>query len=141
MAQYELKTKLNNASVREFISQVEPEQKRIDAFEIIDLLADVTNEEPKMWGASIVGFGQYHYKYESGQEGDFMAVGFSPRKAKHSIYIMGGIENYPKLMSKLGKYKNGKSCVYINKLADIDKDILRQLVKESVDYITNKTWP
>ncbi|MGB0403490.1 MAG: DUF1801 domain-containing protein [Salibacteraceae bacterium] len=141
MAKYELKTKVTDASVTEFLNRVEPEQKRLDAFEILDLFCEVTGEDPKMWGPSIIGFGQYHYKYASGQEGDFMAAGFSPRKAKHSIYIMGGVENYPKLMAKLGKFKTGKSCLYVNKLADIDKDVLKQLVKESVEYITNKTWP
>ena len=94
-----------------------------------------------MWGPSIIGFGSYHYVYESGQEGDFMATGFSPRKAKHSLYIIGGVENYPQLTSKLGKFKNGKSCLYVNKLSDIDKEVLKQLIKESYNYITNKTWP
>ncbi len=141
MAKYELKTKVNDASVSDFLNKVEPEQKRLDAFEILDIMKEVTGHEPKMWGGSIIGFGQYHYKYASGQEGDFLATGFSPRKAKHSLYIMGGIENYPELMSKLGKFKNGKSCLYINKLADIDKETLRELIKTSYDYITNKTWP
>lgn len=141
MAKYELKTKLNDSSVEEFINNVEPEQKRLDAFEIIDLLSEVTGEQPKMWGTSIVGFGQYHYKYASGQEGDFMAVGFSPRKTKHSLYIMSGFSNYEDLLSKLGKHKIGKSCLYVNKLADIDKEVLKVIVRESVDYITNKTWP
>lgn len=141
MAKYELKTKITDQNVTEFLSKVEPEQKRIDAFEILDLMRDVTGHEPKMWGPSIIGFGQYHYKYASGQEGDLMAAGFSPRKAKHSLYIMGGIENYPELMSKLGKYKNGKSCLYVNKLDDIDRSVLKQLIKDSYEYITNKTWP
>jgi len=141
MANYELKTKLNDSSVMEFINLVEPEQKRLDAFEIIDLMSEVTGEEPKMWGTNIVGFGQYHYKYASGQEGDFMAIGFSPRKAKHSLYIMGGFDRYRELMEKLGKFKTGKSCLYVTKLKDIDKEVLKVIVKESVEYITNKTWP
>lgn len=141
MAKYELKTKITDASVTEFLDKVEPEQKRLDAYEILDLMKEVTGEPPKMWGPSIIGFGTYHYKYASGQEGDFMATGFSPRKAKHSLYIMGGVENYPELLSKLGKYKNGKSCLYVNKLADIDKEVLKDLVKESYDYIRNKKWP
>ena len=141
MAKYELKTKITDASVTEFLDKVEPEQKRLDAYEILDLMKEVTGEPPKMWGPSIIGFGTYHYKYASGQEGDFMATGFSPRKAKHSLYIMGGVENYPELLSKLGKYKNGKSCLYLNKLADIDKEVLKDLVKESYYYIRNKKWP
>ncbi len=141
MAKYELKTKITDASVTEFLDNVEPEQKRLDAYEILDLMKEVTGEPPKMWGPSIIGFGTYHYKYASGQEGDFMATGFSPRKAKHSLYIMGGVENYPELLSKLGKYKNGKSCLYVNKLADIDKEVLKDLVKASYDYIRNKKWP
>ena len=141
MAKYELKTKVTDASVTAFLDAVEPEQKRLDAFEILDIMKEVTGDEPKMWGPSIIGFGSYHYVYESGQEGDFMATGFSPRKAKHSLYIIGGVENYPQLTSKLGKFKNGKSCLYVNKLSDIDKDVLKQLIKESYNYITNKTWP
>lgn len=141
MAKYELKTKVTDASVTAFLDAVEPEQKRLDAFEILDIMKEVTGDEPKMWGPSIIGFGSYHYVYESGQEGDFMATGFSPRKAKHSLYIIGGVENYPHLTSKLGKFKNGKSCLYVNKLSDIDKDVLKQLIKESYNYITNKTWP
>ncbi len=141
MAKYELKTKVTDTSVSAFLNAVEPEQKRLDAFEILDIMKEVTGDEPKMWGPSIIGFGSYHYVYESGQEGDFMAIGFSPRKAKHSLYLIGGVENYPKLTSKLGKFNNGKSCLYVNKLSDIDKDVLKQLIKESYNYITNKTWP
>lgn len=141
MAKYELKTKITDASVTEFLDKVEPEQKRLDAYEILDIMKEVTGDEPKMWGPSIIGFGEYHYVYASGQEGDFMATGFSPRKAKHSLYIMGGVENYPELTAKLGKYKNGKSCLYVNKLADIDKEVLKELIKVSYDYIKNKTWP
>ncbi len=141
MAKYELKTKITDASVTEFLDKVEPEQKRLDAYEILDIMKEVTGEEPKMWGPSIIGFGQYHYVYESGQEGDMCATGFSPRKAKHSLYIMGGTTKFPDLMDKLGKYKLGKSCLYVNKLADVDKEILRELIKSGYEYITNKTWP
>ncbi len=141
MAKYELKTKVTDVNVNEFLNKVESEQKRLDAFEISDLMKKVTGQEPKMWGSSIIGFGQYHYKYENGQEDDFIATGFSPREAKHSLYIMRGIENSPNLTPKLGKFKNGKSCLYIQKLVDTDKCVLQQLVRESRDYITNKTWP
>tara|TARA_B110000879_G_scaffold106054_1_gene142784 strand:+ start:3471 stop:3917 length:447 start_codon:yes stop_codon:yes gene_type:complete len=141
MAKYELKTKVTDVNLTEFLNKVEPDQKRLNAFEILDSMKKVTGQEPKMWGSSIIGFGQYHCKYESGQEGDFMAAGFSPRKAKRSLYIMGGIENYPKLTPKLGKFKNRKPCLYIQKLADIDKSVVEKLVREPYDYITNKTWP
>lgn len=141
MASYKLKTKVNDASVEAFINQVEPEQKRVDAFELIDIMSEITGHPPKMWGPSIIGFDQYHYKYASGHEGDMCAIGFSPRKAKHSIYILAGFDRYAELMGQLGKFKTGKSCLYVNKLADIDRDILRELIKESYDFIKNKQWP
>lgn len=141
MGKYELKTKVNDASVVEFLNKVEPEHKRIDAFELLDIMTEITGHEAKMWGASIIGFGQYHYKYASGQEGDFMAVGFSPRKAKHSIYIMAGFEKSEELLLKLGKHKIGKGCLYVNKLADIDKSVLKELIEYSYNYIINKKWP
>jgi hypothetical protein len=141
MAKYELKTKVNNANVVEFLNKVEPEQKRNDAFQLLDLMTEITGHEAKMWGSSIIGFGQYHYKYASGQEGDFMAIGFSPRKAKHSIYIMAGFTRYEELLAKLGKHKTGKGCLYVNKLADIDLDVLKELVTDSYQYIINKKWP
>jgi hypothetical protein len=141
MAKYELKTKITDASVKEFLNKVEPQSKREDAFELLDIFKEVTGEDPKMWGPSIIGFGQYHYVYKTGHEGDMCATGFSPRKAKHSLYIMSGFDNYNELMDKLGKYSTGKSCLYINKLADIDKGVLKQLIAESYNYIINKTWP
>lgn len=125
----EQKTKPTNHPVEDFINLVDNPKKRDEAYILLDLMKEVTGEEPKMWGPSIIGFGSYHYKYESGHEGDSLRVGFSPRKAKHSIYIMPGLDRYPDLMDKLGKYKTGKSCLYVNKLADIDMEILRKLVK------------
>lgn len=141
MAKYELKTKITDASVKEFLNKVELDSKREDAFELLDIFKEVTGEDPKMWGPSIIGFGQYHYVYKTGHEGDMCATGFSPRKAKHSLYIMSGFDNYNELMDKLGKYSTGKSCLYINKLADIDNVVLKQLIAESYNYIINKTWP
>lgn len=136
----ENKTKANNTDVTAFLNTVEDEQKRKDCFEISALMQEVTNEQPIMWGTSIVGFGTYHYKYESGREGDFMLVGFSPRKQNLTMYIMAGFGRYGELLSKLGKYKTGKSCLYIKKLEDIDKDVLKELITESVEYIANKKW-
>jgi hypothetical protein len=101
-------------------------------------MKDVTGEEPKMWGQGIVGFGTYHYVYASGREGDWPLAGFSPRKRNLTLYIMAGFKRYDDLMSKLGKYKTGKSCLYINKLDDIDLDVLRELVHHSIEYMKQK---
>ena len=131
----ELKTKKNEASVEEFLNGVEPAQKRADAQAICALMEKVTGDEPKMWGSSIVGFGSYTYKYASGRSGDWMLVGFSPRKQNLTLYIMPGFEHYDTLLAKLGKHKIGKSCLYINKLADVDIDILKELVAQSVDHM------
>ncbi len=131
----ELKTQQNDGSVEKFLNAVEDENKRTDSFRILELLREVTGEEPTMWGTSIVGYGSYHYKYASGREGDWFLTGFSPRKQNLTLYIMAGFDEYDDLMSKLGKYKTGKSCLYINKLADIDEQILRELVQKSVAYM------
>ena len=131
----ELKTKKNEASVDDFINSVENEKKRADSFAIINLMQEVTGEEPAMWGDSIVGFGSYTYKYASGRTGDWMMVGFSPRKQNLTLYIMPGFEQYDKLLNRLGKHKLGKSCLYIKKLEDVDQNVLRELVKQSVEYM------
>lgn len=131
----ELKTQKNDASVEEFLNGVEHEQKRQDSWAILKLMQEVTGEEPFMWGSSIVGFGTYRYKYKSGREGEWMLTGFSPRKQNLTLYIMSGFGEYDALMEKLGKHKTGKSCLYINKLADVDTDVLRQLVKLSADHV------
>ena len=131
----ELKTKKNEASVEDFINDVEGKKKRTDSFAIIKLMQEVTGEEPVMWGDSIVGFGNYTYKYASGRTGNWMLVGFSPRKQNLTLYIMPGFEQYDDLLSKLGKYKLGKSCLYIKKLEDVDLDVLKELVKQSVEYM------
>ena len=131
----ELKTKLNDASVEDFINTVEDETIRADCFEITKMMKQATKAEPKMWGASIVGFGSYHYKGASGREGDWMLVGFSPRKQNLTVYIMAGFDRYDELMKKLGKFSTGKSCLYIKKLADVDKKVLKELVSESVQYM------
>lgn len=130
----ELKTQKNNASVDDFINAVESEQKRNDAFEILEMMKQITKEKPKMWGSSIIGFGDVRYKYASGREGDWFKVGFSPRKANVSLYLMGcDISKADSILGRLGKYKTGKGCLYINKLADIDKEVLKELVKEGYE--------
>ncbi len=136
----ETKTKPTAVSVKDFISTVPDEQKRKDSLVLIDMMSKITKEEPKMWGPSIIGFGSYHYKYESGHEGDMCITGFSPRKAAISVYILMGFNKSPELMKKLGKYKMGKSCLYVKKLTDIDTKVLEELIEESVKYIKNKKW-
>jgi hypothetical protein len=131
----ELKTKRNKGDVEAFLNSVPDEKKRRDSFTILELMKQVTGEEPKMWGDSIVGFGSYHYKYESGREGDWFVTGFSPRKQNLTIYIMSGFDEYDNLMSRLGKYKTGKSCLYIKKIDDVDQDVLQELVKKSVEHM------
>lgn len=134
----ENKTKPTDAKVEAFIEAVDHEKKRADAWRMLEIMKEVTGMEPKMWGPSIIGFGSYHYKYESGREGDSLITGFSPRKAKMSLYIMPGFSKYDELMSRLGKYKTGKSCLYVNKLEDIDEEVLRELIALSVEDMKEK---
>ncbi len=131
----ELKTKANSSDVNTFLNAVDDEQKRADSFALCALMEEVTGDTGKMWGDSIVGFGQYHYRYASGREGEWMLTGFSPRKANLTLYIMAGFDQYDELMAKLGKYKTGKSCLYIKRLSDINTDVLRELVQKSVDHM------
>lgn len=128
----EPKTKRNRKSVEKFLDDVENTRRREDAREVLKLMQDVTGEKPEMWGDSIVGFGKYRYKYESGREGESMLTGFSPRKANLTLYIMSGFSRYQDLLERLGKHKTGKSCLYVNRLEHLDLDVLRQLVEESV---------
>ncbi len=134
----ELKTKENDASVDEFIDAVSDETKRADARAVCALMAEATGEPARMWGASIVGFGHYHYRYASGREGDWFLVGFSPRARNLTLYVMPGFANYGELLERLGKHKTGKSCLYVNKLADVDEAALRELVFESVAFMREK---
>lgn len=131
----ENKTKPTNQSVEDYLQDVEHDRKREDSFKILALMKEVTGEEPQMWGSSLIGFGKYHYKYESGREGDFFLTGFAPRKQNLTLYIMSGFAEYDDLLGKLGKYKTGKACLYINKLADVDEAILRKLVAKSVEHM------
>lgn len=127
----EIQTKVNDASVEEFLSKVEDEQKRQDCFEIVKIMKQVTKEDPKMWGPAIIGFGSSHYKYASGREGDMPQIAFSPRKQNLTLYIgVGGNSDNP-LLKKLGKYTTGKVCLYIKKLADVDRNVLRELIADS----------
>jgi len=128
----ELKTKASDASVSAFLQPVDGEQKHRDARDILALMKEETGKRPRMWGTSIVGFGSYHYKYQSGREGDWLVTGFSPRKQNLAVYIVPGFSRYSTLMSRLGKYKTGKSCLYLRRLGDVDQKVLRQLVTRSV---------
>lgn len=134
----ELKTKVNEASVEDFLNKAD-ENKRADAFVLLKIFEEITGEKAKMWGTAIVGFGMYHYKSErSAQEGDWPLTGFSPRKAALTLYIMLGFGGYDDLLSKLGKHKTSKGCLYINKLADVDESVLRKLIEKSFTAIKKK---
>ncbi|NUM44005.1 MAG: DUF1801 domain-containing protein [Anaerolineales bacterium] len=131
----ELKTQKNDASVEAFLNSVEDEKKRQDSYAILELMKEVTGADPVMWGTSIIGFGNYHYKYASGREGDWMVAGFSPRKQNLTVYLTSGIAQYGELLEKLGKYTTGKGCLYIKKLEHVNLDVLRELVKQSVENL------
>lgn len=134
----ENKTKANKTSVAEFLSTVTQEQKRKDAETLVALFEKLVGEPAVMWGSSIIGFGQYHFKYASGREGDFMLAGFSPRKNALTLYIMAGFSKYADHLARLGKYKTGKSCLYIKKLEDVDMDVLSELIVDSVEAVKKK---
>jgi len=138
----ENKTKATIASVTEFINSIEDRQKRADARKVAAMMRRVTGKRAKMWGSSIVGYGTYHYKYESGREGDCMITGFSPRRQALTVYILAGFRRFDTLMGKLGKYKTGKSCLYIKRLSDVDEKVLEKLIDRSVKYMRKnyETW-
>ncbi|RHW38635.1 DUF1801 domain-containing protein [Lysinibacillus yapensis] len=140
MAKYEQKTKETNGSVIDFIESVDSPKKREDAYNLLKLFEETSGFEGKMWGPSIIGFGSYHYKYDSGHEGDAPLVGFSPRKAKISLYFAPGDEEREKLLSRFGKHTTGKACVYINKLADVDAEVLKELIIQSINFL-QKNYP
>ncbi|WP_274362348.1 DUF1801 domain-containing protein [Paenibacillus thermotolerans] len=137
---YELKTKETDSSVIEFIENADSPKKREDAYKLLDVFTEATGYQAKMWGPSIIGFGAYHYKYNSGHEGDAPLVGFSPRKAKISLYFAPGDTERDALLKDFGKHTAGKGCVYINKVEDINVDVLQALIKQSVAYL-QKTYP
>ncbi len=132
------KTKPTEESVVDFLDRVENKRRRQDGFKLLELMKETTGEEPVMWGPSMVGFGSYHYKYASGREGDIFKVGFSPRKAYLTIYVRPyRLAFYEDELKSLGKHRAGKGCIYINKLEDIDKKILKTIIKKSYTYVNN----
>lgn len=137
---YEQKTKETDSSVIEFIENVEKPKKRKDAYRLLDIFTETSGFEAKMWGTSIIGFGSYHYKYDSGHEGDAPLVGFSPRKAKISLYFATGDKEREELLKDFGKHTSGKACVYINKVEDIDEDVLKKLINQSITFL-RETYP
>ena len=134
----EVKTKRTGASVRAFLDAVEDPQQRADVKKIAAMMRAATGEQPKMWGPSIVGYGSYHFRYASGREGDWFLTGFSPRKQNISVYIMPGFSSFERQLGKLGKYKTGKSCLYIRRLADVDEKVLGRLIDQSVSHMRKK---
>lgn len=138
MAANRNKTRPTGAGVETFLEAVENERRREDARTVNAMMQRITGWEPRMWGPSIVGFGEYHYRYDSGREGDFLITGFSPRKKALTIYIMPGFARYDALMARLGKFKTGRSCLYINKLDDVDLSVLEELIASSVQYMVGK---
>ena len=130
-----LKTVPNDQSVDAFLAAIEDARKRADCMTLRALMQEVTGEPAQMWGDAIVGFGSYHYKYASGREGDWFLTGFAPRKQALTVYIMAGFDDYDALMARLGKHTTGKSCLYIKRLDDVDLDVLRELVRRSVDHM------
>ncbi|MBS3913838.1 MAG: DUF1801 domain-containing protein [Bacteroidetes bacterium] len=134
----ENKTKASKLSVDAFLNTIADEGIRKDCLAIADTMSAVTGESPVMWGSSIIGFGSYHYKYDSGREGDMCLVGFSPRKQNITLYLMGEFNRRDDLLENLGKFKTGKGCLYIKKLADVNVSVLNELIKGSVAYMKSK---
>ena len=129
----ELRTKQNDADVEAFLGAVGNDRRREDSFTVLELMKRITGEEPRMWGAAIVGFGTYRYRYASGRSGEWPRIGFSPRKQNLTVYVMPGFSNHDELLSRLGKHRTGKSCLYINKLADIDMGVLEEVIGSALD--------
>ena len=134
----QLKTQQTDADVEEFLLGIGDERQREDCFTVLEIMRKATKAEPKMWGPGIVGFGSYHYRYASGREGDSFVTGVSPRKQALTVYIMPGFKDYEELLRRLGKHKTGKSCLYINKLEDVDLGVLERLVTKSVRHMEDK---
>jgi hypothetical protein len=134
----ELKTKQTDESVTTFLNKVDDETKRKDCFEIADMMKKITGLSPKMWGPAIIGFGSYHYKYESGREGDMCVIGFSPRKQNITLYVKIAAEETNTLLEKLGKYKTGKGCLYIQKLSDVNIEVLKKIIRTAFEYVNEK---
>jgi len=137
----EIKTKPTPVDVAAFIDAVENPVRRADAQTVCAMLERVTGESPKMWGASIIGFGSYHYRYDSGHEGDMCRLGFSPRKAQLVLYVLSDTQDEAEKLARLGKHKTGKSCLYINKLADVDMAVLEQIARGALAHMNAKYPP
>ncbi|MFN3667696.1 MAG: DUF1801 domain-containing protein [Brevundimonas sp.] len=135
---YEARTKATDVSVADFIAAVESPTRRADAETLRALFGEISGEPAKMWGSSIVGFGRYHYRYDSGHEGEGARLGFSPRKANLVVYIHPGFEGSADLLARLGKHKTSVSCLYLNRLADVDMDVLRELATRSLDWMRER---
>jgi len=135
MAKAENKTRETKASVEKFLNGIKDEKKREDSFKILKMMKQITKSEPKMWGSTMVGFGNYHYKYASGREGDWFLTGFSPRKQSLTLYTMTYLEKHKDILKRLGKFKTGKGCLYINKLEDIDMKVLKELITSSIKKV------
>jgi hypothetical protein len=129
------KTRVNDQNVIEFLESVENTRRREDSLKLLDIFEEVTEDDPKMWGDRIIGYGIHHYVYPSGREGDWMLTGFSPGKQHLTIYIMSGFKVVNAQLEKLGKYRLGKSCLYINKLDDVDLEVLKDLIEESISAV------
>ncbi|GGE27567.1 DUF1801 domain-containing protein [Sphingobacterium cellulitidis] len=133
-----VKTQFTDEDVYDFIDQLDNEQKKQDSIELIKLMEEATGEKAKMFGPTIIGFGQYHYKYPTGHEGDAPLLGFSPRKAAISLYVYTGCEQHKHLLENFGKYKMGKACIYVKKLSDVNIHVMKNMMKESIDFISEK---
>jgi Domain of unknown function (DU1801) len=138
MSKAKNKTQKTTQSPEEFLESVTPAQKQADCFTLLAIMKNITGLEPKMWGTNIIGFGDYHYKYESGREGDSFRIGFSPRAQNLTIYIMPGYQNFDEELSRLGKHKMGKSCLYIKQLSDVDEDVLREMLVKGLRLMEEK---
>ncbi|HUF27193.1 MAG TPA: DUF1801 domain-containing protein [Gemmatimonadaceae bacterium] len=131
----ENRTKPTDESVDAFLSAVPDEERRADCRRVLDIMREITGKEPRLWGRGMIGFDSYHYRYGSGREGDWFITGFSPRKNDLTIYIMAGFDRYEELMGRLGKHRTGKSCLYLKRLADVDPELLKELIAESVRHM------
>lgn len=132
------KTAENDASVEDFINSVDNEQKRQDSRDLVTMMQEITGCKPKMWGASMVGFGSYHYKYDSGREGDMLVTGFSPRKTAMALYVIPGFSDFEEQLARLGPCKTGKSCLYLKNLAAVDRKVLKEIISKSVDIMKSR---
>ena len=135
MVNAELKTEISDEKVEKFLRSVADERQRADSVAVLEMMSRISNEEPKMWGPSIIGFGRHHLKYASGRELDWMLIGFSPRKGKMTLYITDGFEKYDSYLARLGKHTTGKSCLYIKHLTDVDINVLEELVASSLEHV------